>query len=591
MMKRTIRSLGMGLGCMLLALCTGGCMMEKNEEIKLSYDNEIPEGGIKDNGDYNQALFYRNDALLDNPDPQITYVTDKDSTEYGYFYLYGTNMSSDGFKTYRSKDLQNWQDVSALVGHYAFVPSENCLAQSSFWAPEVIYDEDSDQYYMFYSGSPGYDDGVINDRSNYTCLAVSDEPYGPFIPCTENGLDETKVLIDADKANAAVAKEDQGPWGNIDASPFVGADGEKYLLFTRSKDVGDDGISTLWGMRMNSWSDPDYSTLTRLTRNGYLTTERTEEASYESKRQRNEAPHMYVRENEDGTATYYLTFSINDRNDYTVIQAIGDSPLGPYTKLKEEEGGVLLANEGLVWDHVKGPGHHCFIEVEGELYVFYHQQANRTLGNSWIRTLTKDRIKFTENENGQTVMVANGPTWSLQPQLKVASEYSNIASEATVSVTSGENKEALTDGLLSIYKAINFVKEFEIKKTSTITLDFGEYREITGIMIYNSKWFEKAFLQVDRVEFDFKNEEVPDGATAYIDNLEFDWNSYKNASIDDMRPGGSAVAVFAPMQVKSIRITFKLPIDRPDNLQLLDSDGYVMRQETIGISEIAVLGK
>ena len=58
-----------------------------------------------------------------------------------------------------------------------------------------------------------------------------------------------------------------------------------------------------------------------------------------------------------------------------------------------------------------------------------------------------------------------------------------------------------------------------------------------------------------------------------------------------MRPGGSAVAVFSPMLVKEIRIIFKLPVDRPDELQILDEEGYVVQQQTVAISEIAVLGK
>jgi hypothetical protein len=45
------------------------------------------------------------------------------------------------------------------------------------------------------------------------------------------------------------------------------------------------------------------------------------------------------------------------------------------------------------------------------------------------------------------------------------------------------------------------------------------------------------------------------------------------------------------MQVKEIRIIFKLPVDRPDELQILDEEGYVVQQQTVAISEIAVLGK
>lgn len=580
--------LGTVMAVSVITSCSGPGIKYKMEKgIPLAYDNEIREGGIKDNDTYNHTLFYRNDTLLQNPDSQVLYVTDPKSTEFGYYYLYGTNAPNKGYDCFRSKDLNNWERMSTEKGFLAYEPVENCVVQQDFWAPEVIYDEASDQYYMFYSGSLKDSPG----GKKYWCVAVADEPYGPFVPSTEDGLDATKVLIDPDKANAVVAEESRGEWWGIDPSPFIGADGEKYLFICRVEDPGDDGYDSIWGMRMNTWSSPDYSTLCQITSNGYLTTERTERALYEQKRTRNEGPHIYVREREDGTVTYYLTMSINDLNDYTVIQAVSDSPLGPYRKLTEEEGGILLANDNLSWDHIKGPGHHCFITVGEELYIVYHQQKNRSMGGSWIRCVAKDRIQFTENGNGQEVMVANGPTWSLQPQVEQVAEYKNIASEAKVSATKGSNVEALTDGLLSIYKKIEFVKEFESDKTTTITMDFGEYREITSLMIYNSKWYEKAFPNVARIEFDFKNDALPEGAMTYIEDLKFDWTSYKNANGDDMRPGGSAVAVFEPLLVKTIRITFELPIERPEELELTDEDGYVTDQTVVGVSEIVVLGK
>lgn len=564
--------------------------------IPLTYSDMIPEGGIKDDGEYNHELFYRNDALFRHPDPFVLQVTDKESTEYGYYYLYGTNLVDKGYETYRSKDLKQWEPMSTETGHYCFVGKDTDLLTNPFWAPEVIYDEETDKYYLFYtglikSGSDGNFNFSSEDNMNIA-IAVADEPYGPFETYDSN------ILIDQDKANAAVKETDQGYWYAIDASPFYGADGERYILFKRSLDVDKDNQTTqhsqwenVWGMRMEDWQTPDYSTLTRLSVVGYTTTDKTEKLDYEADTVYNEGPHMYVRKNEDGTATYYLTSSINGGNRYTVVQAVSDSPLGSYRKLKEEEGGILLANDNDTWDHIKGPGHHCFIQAGEELFIIYHQQEDRLAGGTWSRTLAMDRIEFVDNGYGQEVMHVNGPTWSLQPQVEAASDYKNIASEAKVSATKGTNVEALTDGLLSMYKKKDFVKEFESSKTTTITLEFEDYREITGLMIYNSKWFEKAFFVVDRIEFDFKNDEVPEGATAYIENLQFDWESYVNSNRSDMRPGGSAVAVFDPLLVKEIRITFKLPVERIDALQLLDDEGYIIDQETIGISEIAVLGK
>lgn len=584
MKKKLCKVIALVLGVLVLAGCS-------EQGIPLAYDAKIHEGGIADTGEYNQELFYRNDALWTQPDPFILYVTDEGSTEYGYYYLYATNFVDSGYKAYRSKDMVNWQDVSAEVGHYCFVEQDVDAFTNPYWAPELIYDEETDKYYLFYSASAASE---WSWEGSYMRIgvAIADEPYGPFIAYENN------ILINEDKANAVIPEEDRGSWCCIDASPFYGADGEKYLVFTREMDTDDGEVitetavnSTAWGVRMIDWQTPDYSTLTRLTCVGYLTTDKTEVADYESASPRNEGPHMYVRKHEDGTATYYLTTSINGMDDYSVVQAISDNPLGPFRKLTEEEGGILLANDHMTWDHIKGTGHHCFVQAGEELLIVYHQQENRLLGGSWIRTLAMDRISFVENGNGQEVMVANGPTWSLQPQLEIASEYRNIAPEAKVKADNGKNVKALTDEVLSMYKSIDFVKEFETKKDTTITITFDDYREVTGLMVYNSKWFEKAFMYIDRVEFDFKNEDVPQGATAYINDLQFDWQSYVKGTWDDMRPGGSAVAVFAPMQVKEIRITFELPADRIDELQILDDEGYVIDQKAVAISEIVVLGK
>jgi hypothetical protein len=234
--------------------------------IPLAYDSMIPEGGIQDNGQYNKDLFYRNDALWAQPDPFILYITDEDSTEYGYFYLYATNWNDKGYKTYRSKDLVYWQDVAPEVGTYCFQEQETDAFNPPYWAPEMIYDDQTDQYYLFYSAATtdGYSGGFTEEMR--IGVATADEPYGPFLGSKNN------ILIKDDQANAAVTEADRGSWECIDPSPFIGADGEKYMLFTREKDsyngiqITETGVnSAIWVVRITDWMTPDYATLTRLT--------------------------------------------------------------------------------------------------------------------------------------------------------------------------------------------------------------------------------------------------------------------------------------------------------------------------------------
>ena len=103
-MKTAFKLIALAMAVLLLAGCSPA-------GIPLAYDAKIHEGGIADNGEYNQELFYRNDTLLTQPDPFVLYITDEGSTEYGYYYLYATNFVDQGYKAYRSRDMVNWQDV------------------------------------------------------------------------------------------------------------------------------------------------------------------------------------------------------------------------------------------------------------------------------------------------------------------------------------------------------------------------------------------------------------------------------------------------------------------------------------------------
>ena len=73
-------------------------------------------------------------------------------------------------------------------------------------------------------------------------IAVADEPYGPFVGYENNRL------IDDETANGVVPEKDRGEWECIDASPFIGADGEKYMLFTRETDTDDGNVITEAGI-------------------------------------------------------------------------------------------------------------------------------------------------------------------------------------------------------------------------------------------------------------------------------------------------------------------------------------------------------
>lgn len=129
-MKKAICSM---LAFLLAASMLAGCGGAKSAALK--YDDQIKE----DNG-FNENLFYRNDLETAIADPAVIYIDDESSTEYGYYYMFGTS-DTGSFSAWRSKNLEHWEDVSATKGFPAFYAPDDCFALSIFWAPEVIYDD------------------------------------------------------------------------------------------------------------------------------------------------------------------------------------------------------------------------------------------------------------------------------------------------------------------------------------------------------------------------------------------------------------------------------------------------------------------
>ncbi len=567
-------------------LVVSGC----GEGTPLSYDDQIhPELGNV----YAEELFFRNDLFTVTPDPCVITITDESSPEYGYYYLYGTSDPDTGFRAYRNKDLTGkWEDVTPEHNILAFQPTAGHFAfgKGAFWAPEVIYDADEGLYYMFYSGALRDDP---EGEHRMIGVAVAEEPYGPFRPATTDGLSAATPLFDNDEMVAWCAENDEetssGYFNCIDPHPYVAPDGTKYLYFCHEHRMSGE-TSDIYGVEMETWTKPNLDTLTPLTRSGYYTVDGTDIPDYEQGNNTNEGPWMYQKM-VDGKWKYYLLLSINGYADksYSVVQAIGDTPLGPFRKLSEKEGGILLGTDGQRFDHASGTGHNSLITIDDEIWMIYHEHYDREMGGLGERDVAVDRVVWTKNSDGLDVLYCNGPTWSLQPRSAKHSQYKNIAGEAKLKTSAGENSEALTDGMLAIYSNIGYVKEFEAEKDVTITLSFEDYREVTALMVYNSKTFEHSFVDVKRIEFDFEYEGQK--GMAYIDNLKFDWDFYKMSTTFAMRPGGSAVAVFNPLKVKEIRITVELPKTRPDEIAIMDDEGNYIAQERVAISEIVVLGK
>lgn len=528
--------------------------------------------------EYNKNLYYLNELKFENADPSVIWVPkgqmkgahDEDE---GYFYAYGTSdmINVHGIQCWRSKDLTNWEYKSV-----ALQPDfDKTWAYYNYWAPEVIFDEDTGLYLMFYNADWGEKDVWTNewykkgDAAKYMSVVWSETPYGPFLPMTEEF--ESKPVYDFSRENNQIPKNLQRTLA-IDAHPFIDpVSGDKYLYYSG---FGRDGNSdewhgqTIFGVKMNSWTEPDYSTLTELTKNHNTTVDGNDDDIPENGYTVNEGPFMWYK---DGT--YYLTYSICDYRDpmYQVRQALGSDPLGKFTKIQPEDGGQIIAP---LWDNMKGTGHHCFIQCGDELMIAYHAYINRediTDG----RALAVDTISWVENAKGQKLMHANGPTYSYQPLPEEISGYKNLTSLAKIEANNtakGSSVNYLKDKTIKTFRN-DCVEEFRTSGGKTeITLTFDKFVNARSILVYNSADYDYAFTGISTIRLQCKGA----GDTTVervIKNVGFDfeWNTDSSSIV---YPGATSIAEFDELAVNKITITFNAP-----------ADTY------LGINEIVVLGK
>ena len=112
----------------------------------------------------------KNEKHYTNPVSNITGIGDPFVLTYnGKYYMYCTSETSlrKGFYVWTSKDLVNWEKQELAMSNE--IPG--ILGINRFWAPEVV--EYKGMFYMTYNA--GDTDNILK-----LCLAVSDNPLGPF---------------------------------------------------------------------------------------------------------------------------------------------------------------------------------------------------------------------------------------------------------------------------------------------------------------------------------------------------------------------------------------------------------------------------
>ncbi len=599
--------------CALVMTLFGGCRQTQYE--LASYQGQLQEGQTK--ADYNQELFYRNDKQTSLADP---FVLDNTAID-GYYYMYGTEGS---LFCYRSQNLMDWEPVGNALDIYFYnedgtIPDDVRSTWQDIWAPEVVYDGEEELYYMFFSATPVEDTTVVPGNgvesgtpTRQLMVAKSESPYEDFelvdfkdpASCGAENVHTYSeaqfphyfakyLMLDPSyyiPFSVANGREDAGVgYGGyttaIDPHPYVDEDGTKYLLWVDNLDQ-----DRLCGVKMENWLKPDWSTAQVLTYTHFYTVEDWKASregadvprvSYENESNHtNEGPFL-IKHN----GKYYLTFSVNDYWDssYQLGQAVSDNVLGPYRKLTEAEGGLLLSGGVAGSQDISGTGHHSFITLGDQMYVIYHRHDNFITAGT-ARNHAIDEIKWItvqdKDGNDMEVMYANGPTCTVQPRLEAYSKYRNIALEAKVS--GSEDAACLNDDLLSIYKYgdttfMEYIREATITETTTFTFGFDDARTVRAVMVYNSKQENTIFTGIAKMEFTCVEngrevvrviENVPFG-TQFLQTNDYDGSVYY------VTPGAAAYAEFDELHVKSIKITVEIP------------EG----QTSVGISEVRIIGK
>lgn len=544
----------------LLALttCLTGCNSLQNQLSFVYFDKR---------NEFDTSLFYGNVQTMKGADPSLIWVDkNQDPVEGGYYYAYITANST--INAWRTKDMTNWQNLGAV-----FRPDlDDFWGDNNFWAPAVIYDQEEKLYYMYYSGQWKKYDSQF--KSHYISVAKSSSPAGPFTEVVSN--DEPCINFNKMPKDHPLYEHhsgdqfENGYFASIDAEPFVDpVDNQLYLLLTHDIGAGYTSSQT-YIMKMNSYVDPDYSSIKWISQTG-VTSIGGSETIDEGKV--NEGPYMFY-----NNGYYYLTYSVNTYNEpsYQVRQAISTSPTGPFRKIPVDKGGVIITTDGL-GTYTNSSGHHSFIKVGDELFISYHTFLNDS-DISEARKIRFDRVSFVVNEDGLPLIYANGPTVTLQPLPSAVSGYKNIAPSAHIEASNvHENSDIywLNDGTLKIHDN-SIVDECEFNNgKSVISLTFDDYQTVKAIMVYNSNDFYKTFKEIDNIRLYIKK----DGVETVSDTGVIPFNYHEYSLIDQdyktVFAGASSTIEFNDLEVNKIEITV--------------SKSY--GESILGISEIQVLGK
>ena len=212
----------------------------------------------------------------------------------------------EDYHVFSSTNLTDWIDHGIIVSQNK-VNWVNSDAYS-MWAPDCIYR--NGKYYFYF---PSITNDTIYGKGFAVGVAVSDNPYGPFIP-------EPKPI-----------KNVHG----IDPNPFIDDDGQVYLYWALRKIF----VARLKDNMLELASEPQV--VESLPAEGLK-----------------EGPYVFKR-----NGIYYMTYPHAQNKTERLEYAVGESPMGPF----KVTGVIMDELPTGCWTNQQS-----IIEFDNRWYIFYH---------------------------------------------------------------------------------------------------------------------------------------------------------------------------------------------------------------------------
>ncbi len=262
-------------------------------------------------------IFIINNLSAQNPFILDQFTADPSARVFeGKVYVYPSHdiLASEGrgrigwfcmedYHVFSSPNLTDWTGHGVIISQNK-VPWVDS-ASYSMWAPDCIYRDG--KYYFYFPSKPN------NGRFFSIGVAVSDQPYGPFIPQPE----PIKNV------------------GGVDPNPFIDKDGQAYLYWSARNIY----VAKLKENMLELASEPQV--IENLPEKGLK-----------------EGPYMFERK-----GIYYLTYPHVENKTERLEYAIGDNPMGPF----KVTGVIMDESPTGCWTN-----HQSIIEFKDQWYLFYH---------------------------------------------------------------------------------------------------------------------------------------------------------------------------------------------------------------------------